>query len=111
MNPSTIYLVSGSNRGLGKVLRILWIFIINLGKNLGLGLVTHILINRPAAFVYAGVRDPEKASALNELGEKYPERLAVVKLVSADVEGNRALAKAIEARHGRMDTVIANAGT
>lgn len=42
---------------------------------------------------------------------KYPDRIAIVKCVSADVEGNAALRKEIEKRHGRLDTVIANAGT
>lgn len=36
--------------------------------------------------------------------------MAVVRLVSADVEGNAAVAKQIEETHGRVDTVIANAG-
>ena len=62
-------------------------------------------------FVYAGARDPDNASSLRNLETKYPDRLAVVKCVSADVEGNATLAKEIEKRHGRLDTVIANAGT
>ena len=33
-----------------------------------------------------------------------------MKCVSADIEGNTALAKEIKNRHGRVDTVIANAG-
>ena len=62
------------------------------------------------AFVYAGVRRPENATALNQLHIKYPGKLEIVKCVSADVEGNAVLAKEIEVRHGRVDTVIANAG-
>ena len=60
--------------------------------------------------MYAGAREPEKATALKAIAEKYPSRIAIVKCVSADVEGNSALAKEIETRHGRVDTVIANAG-
>ena len=60
--------------------------------------------------MYAGAREPAKATQLKELAQKYPGRIAIVKCVSADVEGNAALAKEIEERHGRVDTVIANAG-
>lgn len=36
--------------------------------------------------------------------------MAIVECVAADVEGNAALAGEIEKRHGRVDTVVANAG-
>ncbi|KJA22291.1 hypothetical protein HYPSUDRAFT_41169 [Hypholoma sublateritium FD-334 SS-4] len=91
MSETTVYLVTGSNRGLG------------------LGLVTRILEKHDHAFVYAGARNPEKAQPLQNLQAKYPNRISVVKCVSADVEGNTALAREIEKRHGRLDTVIANA--
>ncbi|PPQ89240.1 LOW QUALITY PROTEIN: hypothetical protein CVT25_001319 [Psilocybe cyanescens] len=90
---ATVYLVTGANRPRG----------------LGFCLVTHILATHENAFVYAAVRDPAKASALYELKEKHPHRLAIVKCVSADKESNTAMAKEIEERHGRVDTVIANA--
>ncbi len=77
---------------------------------IGLGLVTHILEKHAEAFVYAGARDPENATSLRNLQAKYPDRIALVKCVSADVEGNAALAREIEKRHGHLDTVIANAG-
>ncbi len=77
---------------------------------LGLGLVTQILAAHDNAFVYAGVRNLDNASALKDVEIRYPTRIAVVKCVSADVEGNTALGKEIEKRHGRVDTVIANAG-
>ncbi|KJA22327.1 hypothetical protein HYPSUDRAFT_186492 [Hypholoma sublateritium FD-334 SS-4] len=92
MSPSTIYLVTGSNRGLG------------------LGFVSQILAAHDNAFVYAGAREPEKATGLKSLAAKYPGRMAIVKCVSADVEGISDLAKYIEKGHGRVDTVIANAG-
>ncbi len=72
--------------------------------------MTQILETHDSAFVYAGVRNPDSASALKDLETKYPTRITVVKCVSADVEGNTALAREIEKRHGRVDTVIANAG-
>ncbi|KJA19310.1 hypothetical protein HYPSUDRAFT_143895 [Hypholoma sublateritium FD-334 SS-4] len=87
---STVYLVTGTNRGIGTHFR-------------------YIAASRPNAFVYAGVRDVSKAAALDELSKKHPGRISVVKCVSADVEGNAQLAKEIQARHGRVDTVIANA--
>lgn len=77
----------------------------------GLGLVTRILEKHDHAFVYAGARDPDHVSSLRNLQIKYPERIALVKCVSADVKGNTTLAREIEKRHGRLDTVIANAGT
>ena len=78
--------------------------------HVGLGLVAHILATHPNAFVYAGVRDITKASALEELHQKYAGRIAIVQYVSADAGGNAQLAKEIHAKHGRVDTVIANAG-
>ena len=78
--------------------------------HVGFGLVAHILATHPNAFVYAGVRDITKASALEELRQQYAGRIAIVQCVSADAEGNAQLAKEIRARHGRVDTVIANAG-
>ena len=76
----------------------------------GFALVAHIVATHPNAFVYAGVRDITKAAALEELRQKYAGRIAIVQYVSAAIEGNAQLAKEIHARHGRVDTVIANAG-
>ncbi|KJA22316.1 hypothetical protein HYPSUDRAFT_41181 [Hypholoma sublateritium FD-334 SS-4] len=92
MSQATVYLITGSNRGIG------------------LGLVARILEKHDRAFVYAGARDPDNASALISLQIRYPDRLSIVKCVSADGEGNTALAREIEKRHGYLDTVIANAG-
>jgi NAD(P)-dependent dehydrogenase (short-subunit alcohol dehydrogenase family) len=41
---------------------------------------------------------------------KYPERVEIVKYVAGEKEGNDAIAAEIKAKHGRVDTVIANAG-
>ena len=75
----------------------------------GLGLVEQILEKHHDAFVYAGVRDPSQSSALEDIEKKYCDRIVIVKCVSAYVEGNATLAKEIEERHGRVDTVVANA--
>ncbi len=76
----------------------------------GFGLVSSILASRPEAFVYAGARDPPNATELEELAKTYPGRIAIVKCVSADAAGNADLAKLIKEKHGRVDTIIANAG-
>ncbi len=60
--------------------------------------------------MYAGVRDVTKASALQELSQKHAGRISIVKYVSGDADGNAQLAKEIQEKHGRLDTVIANAG-
>ncbi len=72
--------------------------------------MSSIVASHPEAFVYAGARDPYNATELEELAKKYAGRIAVVKCVSADAEGNAELAKLIKEKHGRVDTVIANAG-
>ncbi|KJA22235.1 hypothetical protein HYPSUDRAFT_202259 [Hypholoma sublateritium FD-334 SS-4] len=89
---STVYLVTGADHGIG------------------LGLVARILATHADTFVYAGAHEPARAEALGELQARHPARMAVVKCVSADVAGNVAIARAISARHGRVDTIIANAG-
>lgn len=76
----------------------------------GFGLVTHILETHEDAFVYAGARDPDNSIALKDLSQEYPGRISIVKCVYGDSDGNAAMAKEIEERHGRVDTVIANAG-
>lgn len=78
---------------------------------IGLGLVSEIAATHPDAFIYAGVRDPSKPSGLDGLKEKYPSRISVIKYAAGDEESNKSVAKDIEAGHGRVDTVIANAGT
>ncbi len=72
--------------------------------------MSSILASRPEAYVYAGARDPPTATELEELAKTYPGRIAIVKCVSADAAGNADLAKLIKEKHGRVDTVIANAG-
>lgn len=73
-------------------------------------MVKNILATRAEGFVYAGCRNPKNATDLQQLQEEHPERIAVIELVSADVDSNATAVKAIEERHGRVDTVIANAG-
>ncbi|TRM64015.1 hypothetical protein BD626DRAFT_557306 [Schizophyllum amplum] len=63
MSSSTVYLISGANRGLG------------------LGLVT-ALVKRPDTVVFAGARSPEKATELKALAAANPGKLHIVKLIT-----------------------------
>ncbi|KAL1756796.1 hypothetical protein FB107DRAFT_289842 [Schizophyllum commune] len=88
---STVYLVSGAGRGLG------------------LELVTQ-LATRPDAIVFAGARDPARATNLQALAKLHPARFHVVKVTSADKEDNIAAVEEVKRVAGRLDVVIANAG-
>ncbi|EJU05884.1 NADP-binding protein [Dacryopinax primogenitus] len=87
----TVYLVSGTNRGIG------------------LALVTQ-LATLPETIVFAGTRDPASAKDLHALQSKYPDKVHIVKLTSANKEDNAAAVANIEEVAGRLDVVIANAG-
>ncbi|KAF8970810.1 NAD(P)-binding protein [Flammula alnicola] len=92
MSSSKVYLITGANRGIG------------------LGLVTELVAKIPEAIIFAGARDPSKATSLKELASKHPGKIKIVKFVSGDVEGNQAIAKQIQEKYGRVDVVVANAG-
>ncbi|CAA7260849.1 unnamed protein product [Cyclocybe aegerita] len=91
MSPTKVYLITGANRGIG------------------LGLVNELVTRHKDVFVYAGVRDPTKATALQETSTKFPGKVEIVKLVSADEQTNKDVAKTIQEKHGYVDVVIANA--
>lgn len=76
----------------------------------GLALVSTILTKDEHSFVYAGSRNLSEL-ALKGLQVTFPGRVIITRCVSADEDGNRAMAKEIEEKHGRIDVVIANAGT
>jgi NAD(P)-dependent dehydrogenase (short-subunit alcohol dehydrogenase family) len=65
---------------------------------------------RENVVVFAGVRDPVSATALNELVSQHRNKVHAIKLLSADTENNRAAAEEIKRIAGRIDVVIANAG-
>ncbi|KAF8970814.1 NAD(P)-binding protein [Flammula alnicola] len=92
MSPSKVYLITGANRGIG------------------LALVDELVSKHPEAIVFAGARDPLKATGLKELASKYPGKIEIVKFVAGDVASNQALAKQIKEKYGRVDVVVANAG-
>ncbi|KAI4518100.1 NAD(P)-binding protein [Schizophyllum commune Loenen D] len=88
---STVYLVSGSNRGIG------------------LALVTH-LASRSNTIIFAGARNPDAAFDLHALVAKHPDRVHIVELKAGDVEGNKRAVEEIRKKVGQLDVVIANAG-
>ncbi|KIK51421.1 hypothetical protein GYMLUDRAFT_252115 [Collybiopsis luxurians FD-317 M1] len=90
MPTTTVYFVTGSNRGIG------------------LALVAE-LAAQEGVFIYAGVRDPTKATNLEKLVSNYPDKIAPVQFVAGDVVGNKAIADTIKSKHGVVDIVIGNA--
>ncbi|EIN06059.1 NAD(P)-binding protein [Punctularia strigosozonata HHB-11173 SS5] len=86
-----VYLVSGSNRGIG------------------FGLVK-ALSARDNTIVFAGARDPDAAKGLHALAGERPGKLHIVKLVSGDAKGNEEAVALIKEKAGHLDVVIANAG-
>ncbi|KAJ3334185.1 hypothetical protein HDU93_008089, partial [Gonapodya sp. JEL0774] len=90
---STVYLVTGANRGIGK------------------GLVTALLL-RQNTVVIAGVRDPSRSTDLGQLPTGKDSRLIVVKYVAGDDASASDAIKALQDQHQivHIDVVIANAG-
>ncbi|KAF9473662.1 NAD(P)-binding protein [Pholiota conissans] len=68
----------------------------------------YLITGAARAFIYAGARD--RPPALEDVASRYLGRVEIVEYVAGDRDGNVALAKKIENQHGRIDTVIANAG-
>ena len=80
-----------------------------LRTGIGFGIIT-ALVKRPNVYIYAGARSPSTATQLNELASAHPGVLEVVQLASASVPDAEAIAKLIEAKFGKLDVIIANAG-
>lgn len=68
------------------------------------------LAQRDNTIVFAGARNPEAASALQELAKKHPGKVHLLRLIAADEAGNHAAVAEIKEKVGRLDVVIANAG-
>lgn len=91
MSASKVYFISGANRGIGFS-------------------IVQQLIKRDNTVVFAGARDPVKATDLKALADKSSGRLHIVKLTSASEEDNAAAIKEVEQKAGHIDVLIANAG-
>ncbi|KAF7345307.1 NAD(P)-binding protein [Mycena sanguinolenta] len=85
----TVYLISGSNRGIGYG-------------------ITSALAARPNTIVFAGARNPG-AQSLTELAAKHPN-VHPVKLTMADPVDNEAAIAHIQNTAGQLDVIIANVG-
>ncbi|KAI9675998.1 MAG: putative secondary metabolism biosynthetic enzyme [Caeruleum heppii] len=95
VNDSTIYLVTGANRGIGR------------------GIVETYL-SRPGSVVVAAVRDPSHPTAQSLVQESSgkPGKLIVVALESIDEAAPFVAVKELTTKHGitHLDVVVANAG-
>lgn len=80
--PSTVYLVTGANRGIGLA-------------------ITSQLAARSDAVVFAGVRNPSAADELNALVSTHPGRVHVLKVFSADRKNNDEAMQEIKKVTGR----------
>ncbi|KAJ7804981.1 hypothetical protein B0H14DRAFT_3773246 [Mycena olivaceomarginata] len=89
MSGKTVYLISGSNRGIGYTL-------------------TASLAARPNMIVFAGAHDPA-AQSLKDLVAKHPN-VHPIKLISGDEADNTAAAAEIQKTAGYLDIVITNTG-
>ena len=87
---STSYLVTGANRGIGYEM-------------------VKILAQRPDTIIFAGVRNPAKANALQTLASRNPN-LHVLQLESTSYTDAQSAANTIRKVSGGLDVVIANAG-
>ena len=74
----------------------------------GFAIVT-LLATRLDAVIFAGARNPDGATGLQDLAKANPGRFQVIKVVSADKENNIEAANEIKRVAGRLDVVIANA--
>ncbi|KAJ7367350.1 hypothetical protein DFH08DRAFT_798148 [Mycena albidolilacea] len=89
MSDKTVYLVTGSNRGIGYTLAA-------------------TIAARPNTIVFAGARNPA-AQSLKDLAAKH-SNVHPIKLTSGDEADNSAAVAEIQKIAGRIDVVIANAG-
>ncbi|KXN82372.1 hypothetical protein AN958_02629 [Leucoagaricus sp. SymC.cos] len=90
MPSPTIYFITGANR------------------SIGLALVTELVKTKSDIHIFAAARTT--SGALKELETKYPDKVSIVHFVAADEVSNRAAAKFVGDKFGRVDTVLAVAG-
>jgi NADP-dependent 3-hydroxy acid dehydrogenase YdfG len=60
--------------------------------------------------IFAGVRNPDKAVALQDLAKQYPGKILITSYDASDKESTNSAAQVVESKYGYVDIVIANAG-
>ena len=88
----TVYVISGATSGIGYGL-------------------TERLAARPSTIIYAGARDARKATQLHDLATQYGSHVRIVQLRSESDDDHAAAAQQVEREVGKVDVVVANAGT
>ncbi|KAI4525631.1 NAD(P)-binding protein [Schizophyllum commune Loenen D] len=91
MSTPTVYLITGTNRGLGFAL-------------------VRLLATRPDVVIYASARKLDDAMDLKALASKSAGKIRLVELQSGDEAAHEAAIARIKTEVGRLDVVIANAG-
>lgn len=80
----------------------------NRPNGIGFSLVSK-LVKRTDALVFATARDPTRAAELQSLAREN-DNLVILKLEATSEADAQAAAEAVEAKAGRLDVLIANAG-
>ncbi|KAK0190222.1 NAD(P)-binding protein [Armillaria mellea] len=88
-----VYLVTGANR------------------RIGISLVNELAVKNSDISIFAGVRNLSTSSSLEELSKKYPRKISIVKYISADEQGNKALVKDIETKHWSSRCIVTYMGS
>jgi len=84
------------------------IFITGASRGLGLEFAKQYL--KRGEKVFASCRNPEKATSLQQLKEKYKENLQIIKLDVSDEEGRNTAFEGISKETDSLDLLINNAG-
>jgi NAD(P)-dependent dehydrogenase (short-subunit alcohol dehydrogenase family) len=81
-------------------------------RGIGYGFVEKLAVN-PNNVVFAGLRSTnlDKNHPLVRLASEKPNNVHLVALTSADKENNLAAAEIVKGKYGKIDVIIANAGT
>ncbi|KAL1759839.1 hypothetical protein FB107DRAFT_204050 [Schizophyllum commune] len=91
MSTPTVYLVTGTNRGVGLAF-------------------VRLLATRPDVMVYATARKLDGAADLRALADESAGKIRLLELSYGDEESNAAAVARVKSEVGRLDVVIANAG-
>eukprot|EP00899_Mesostigma_viride_P026164 jgi/Mesvir1/6732/Mv04437-RA.1 len=81
------------------------------GSSRGIGLeFVRQLLERPQGQVVATCRNPEKATALQDLANSYPSRLDIVRIDVTDEQSVKDAACHVRGKHGRLDLLVNSTG-